>query len=116
MYPAKPLEIFTKIDPDVFRDPKLSIKAKFTYGLLCTYADNDNYKCFPSLKRLAGDLKSSTRAVDRWLKELVDAGVIFRKQRPKQGPTDTYIFHSEAHRRYITSGESRIKNNSVNGR
>lgn len=57
--------------------------AKLLYCALCRYADN-NGQAFPSMRRLAKDCSVSKTTVDKYLKELVDKGLIEKLESDKK--------------------------------
>lgn len=58
----------------------LSLSAKALYLVLCSYADDEGV-CYPSNETLANDLRTTSRSVQNWLVELVEADVIVRERR-----------------------------------
>jgi len=70
---------FTAIPNSILRHAKLSYGAKVTFGVLLSYAWQDNF-CWPAQERLAHDLTCSERHVRRFLQELKTNGIIDWKQ------------------------------------
>jgi hypothetical protein len=68
----------------------LTLGAKLTYGLLSRYAGTDG-SCYPSVKRLATDLKMSERQVKNYTAELVKEGYIERS-RKNRNASNHYSF------------------------
>jgi predicted transcriptional regulator len=62
-------------------DLDISDRAVRLYALLMRYADKDTHKAFPSRKTLAERLKCSPASVDRASMELIDVGLMSKKQR-----------------------------------
>lgn len=86
---------FTQIPNTVTRNPKLSMQAKFVYGLLLSYAwqDPDSY---PGLARLREDTGAKEDTIRKYIRELVDSGLL-EVVRRGMGKTNRYIFKSLNH-------------------
>ncbi|MEY9873304.1 hypothetical protein ABH931_002786 [Streptacidiphilus sp. MAP12-33] len=67
---------FTQISNDLFRDPRLSFKAKGIFGLISTH--RDGYGITP--KRLAEQSTDGLAAIKTGLRELETYGYLFRRQ------------------------------------
>ena len=83
------LEGFVQVPRCILKHMKLSVGAKATYGLLLSYAWEENF-CYPAQATLAKDLSVSISQVRRYLKELQQEGYIKAKQR---GLTLTNIYY-----------------------
>lgn len=81
---------FTAIPNVILRHPRLSYGAKVTFGVLLSYAWQDNF-CWPAQERLAQDLCCSERQVRRFLQELKADGIIEWKQQGLNLPNIYYI-------------------------
>lgn len=62
--------------------PGLTHKALKLYVVLCTYANGSTLECYPSQKRLAGDVGCSTRTIIRLtsLLEMLDLIEVTRRR------------------------------------
>jgi pyocin large subunit-like protein len=80
-------------DANVYADNTLSPYAKALYGLLCCYSDK-NRECFPGIARLAWEMGVDRRTVQRWMRELKDAGIVLRDEDNKGKNTKTVILDS----------------------
>lgn len=97
---------FTQIPNMLIRNPRLSMQAKYLYGLLLSYAWEDPY-AFPGqerLKRECGVKKVDT--LRPYLYELHDAGIITVVRRG-QGKTNLYRFHALVVRDQTSNAETR---------
>lgn len=65
--------------------------AKSLYGVLARYAGADGL-CFPRQRRLAVDLAASERSIQRWVSELVAAGLLARARRGRGNRANSYLF------------------------
>lgn len=65
--------------------------AVLLYGQLARYAGK-NGLCFPGIERLADDLLASGRTIQRWVRELVDAGLLRRRRRGAGTRSNSYQF------------------------
>lgn len=81
---------FTAIPNVILRHRWLSYGAKVTFGVLLSYAWQDNF-CWPAQERLAEDLSCSERQVRRFLQELKVNGIIDWKQQGLNLPNIYYI-------------------------
>ena len=88
---------FTQIPNVITRNPKLSMQAKFMYGLLLSYAWQ-NSKCFPGQKKMREDTGAKVDTIRKYIYELVDAKILDVKPRGR-GKTNVYIFKA------LTSGQ-----------
>jgi helix-turn-helix protein len=61
------------------------------YGQLARYAGKDG-ACYPGQGRLGRDLRASERTVQRWVRQLVDAGLLNRRRRGAGTMTNSYQF------------------------
>lgn len=64
------------IDRIALDNADISFGAKYLYDTLCSYCFGNKDTCFPGQKTLASRLKRSVRTIQRYIKELVDAGFI----------------------------------------
>ena len=71
---------FTTMPNWVFRLDGPSPGAKLLYGLLLSYAWQEE-RCWPGQRRLAADLRVAERTIRTWLAELVDARLITVQRR-----------------------------------
>ena len=71
---------FTTLPNWLFRKRGISPAAKLLYGLLLSYAWQDDH-CWPGQKRLAGDLDVTDRTIRTWLTELVSARLVTIERR-----------------------------------
>lgn len=71
------MEKFGIVNSDVVSDPILSLRAKGLYAILCKYADKDRI-CYPSMTTLAAEAGTSTRTIERLLKELKENDYVTR--------------------------------------
>lgn len=81
---------FTAIPNIILRHSRLSYGAKVTFGVLLSYAWQDNF-CWPAQERLAQDLTCSDRQVRRFLQELKASCIIDWKQQGLNRPNVYYI-------------------------
>jgi hypothetical protein len=79
---------FTMVPNVILRSPQLTHGAKVAYGILLSYAWQDDHT-FPGQDRMATDMGVERKAVIRYLKELKDRGAI-RVQRRGMGKTNVY--------------------------
>jgi len=80
---------FTQIPNQVLRHPNLSPGAKLTYVMLLSYAWHGN-SCFLGQQRLAEDIGVGRRSVVRYVRELMEAGLLIVRRRGL-GLTNLYI-------------------------
>lgn len=76
-----------------FMTMDLSVYAKCVYTLLRAY-QGENSSCYPSLNKIAEDLKISKSTVIRSIKELEEINMIFvrrSKKHSKENNNNTYI-------------------------
>lgn len=71
---------FARLSHLIVTDPHLSDGAVRLYAHLLSFARQKD-ACWPGRTRLATDLHTSTRTIDRRLHELIDRGLISRQQR-----------------------------------
>lgn len=72
---------------------RLSHGATALYLALFFYADQEGV-CWPGVARLATDINATPRSVQKWLKEMVDAGVLeVTRRRTDAGDSDTNKYH-----------------------
>lgn|GEM_PF-6801177 len=81
-------EGFTQVPNAIMRDPTLSVGARFTYGLLTSYAWEDE-TCFPGQARLSKEVGVSDRALRGYIEELGGRGLVVKKRRG-MGRTNLY--------------------------
>ena len=86
----KRLKGFIQIPKFIILHRKLSYGAKVAYGILLTYAWQDDF-CYPAQESLARDMGCSVRNVRRFLNELKDQQLINWKQRGLNRPNTYYI-------------------------
>lgn len=79
---------FTQIPNVVIRNPELSPAAKCVYGLLLSYAWQED-SCFPGQLKLAEHMGCTDRAIRTFLNELRDYGLI-TWDRPGLGAPNIY--------------------------
>ena len=84
------LKGFTAIPNVILRHRKLSYGAKVTFGVLLSYAWQDNF-CWPAQERLAQDLCCSERQVRRFLQELKTNNIVDWRQQGLNQPNIYYI-------------------------
>jgi hypothetical protein len=82
---------FTQTPNSVLKHPTLSLASKAVYGILLSYAWQDEF-CFPAQESLAKDCAISVRQVQRYLKELKLVGAISWKQIGLNRP-NRYFLH-----------------------
>jgi hypothetical protein len=82
---------FTQIPNAILRHPKITPGAKVAYGVLLSYAWQDD-RCFPGQERMAHDMACGERSVRTYLQQLEDAALVSVKQRGL-GKTNLYIIH-----------------------
>jgi hypothetical protein len=75
---------YGQVANEVMCDTSLSINARALYALMATYADSAGF-CYPGIPRLARELGASRRSVHRWVGELVEADILRRFDRTKDG-------------------------------
>jgi hypothetical protein len=93
----------------VLRDPSVSWQAKALLALLCTYADR-NGLCWPSNTTLAGRLGVTSRAIRKWMAELLAVGAVTRERQFKDGletVSATKIIASRGERTFLPGGNQR---------
>lgn len=81
---------FAAFPTNIIRNGALSIGARLTYGLLLSYAWQQDF-CFPAQEQLAKDLSVTDRHVRRFLIELRDKKLISWKQMGLNRPNIYYI-------------------------
>ena len=81
---------------------KLSHGAKICYGRLARYAGKDGL-CFPKIKNLADEIGVKRRAVDSYIKELKDFGLIEVKRRGLNKSNRYYFLDHEVLRDALTN-------------
>ena len=79
------LKGFIQLPIAVLKHPDLSPAAKITYGILLSYAWQEDF-CWPAQDRLAQDMSCSVRQVRRHLQELKEARAIKIDQRGLNRP------------------------------
>jgi DNA-binding transcriptional ArsR family regulator len=80
---------FTQVPNFLLKDPHLSANAKVVYGMLLSYAWN-NDRLFPGQDRMGEDLGLSTPTISRALHEL-ENNELLEIERRGQGKTDIYM-------------------------
>jgi hypothetical protein len=86
---------FTQIPNYVFRDGRLSLGARVTYGVLLSYAWQEG-SCFPGQERICQDLGVSRQSIAQFLRELRRARYIDWKRRGLGKTNVYYILDVEA--------------------
>src|SRR5690554_6645488 len=84
------LKGFTQVPNAVLRHPLLSHGAKLTFGVLLSYAWQDDF-CHPAQEKLAADMGCSIRHVRRFLVDLRTHQFIDWKQQGLNRPNIYYI-------------------------
>jgi len=69
----------------VMRNPDISAGAKSLYSLLRYYAEHHGF--FPGKGELAANLGVTLRRVNKWMKELIDAGLVREEKGKAEAPT-----------------------------
>ena len=82
---------FTQVPNAVLKDRQLSFGAKTVYGLLLSYAWNNN-EVFPGQDSIANDAGTSRKTVNKYIQELVKSGLVSIRQRGL-GRTAIYTLH-----------------------
>lgn len=82
---------FTQIPNAVLRNPNITTGAKVAYGVLLSYAWQDDH-CFPGQERMARDMGVTERSVITYLKQLDESGLIDIKRRGL-GKTNLYTIN-----------------------
>jgi hypothetical protein len=86
------LQGFTQLPNAVLKHPTLSFGAKVAYGVLLSYAWQDDF-CWPAQERLGQDMNCSVRQVRRLLVELKAAGSVYWQQQGLNRP-NIYVLRS----------------------
>jgi len=76
----------------------ISYGAKIMFGLLGYFADEN--ECSPKQSEIALEMNVTTRSIQRYLKELVDANLIFIKYSPKNHHTEYFLTNESNFRTY----------------
>jgi len=76
---------FTQVPNFILKHPKLSFGAKVAFGVLLSYAWQDNF-CYPPQEHVANDMACSVRQVQRLLTELKVYGLVSWKQQGLNRP------------------------------
>ena len=84
------LKGFVQIPRFILLHSALSFGAKCVYGILLSYAWQDDF-CFPAQKALAKDTNCSIRQIQRLLKELKEARLLKWKQQGLNKPNIYYL-------------------------
>ncbi len=82
----------------ILRDPRLSLAAKAVLHIIKSYANRDGTYCFPSIERLCQNAAVSRSSMNRHLRELKKAGMIFTNQRRTKGQkasTSTFLLYDD---------------------
>lgn len=87
---------FTQIPNFILKHPKLSFGAKVTFGVLLSYAWQDDF-CFPAQQKLADDISCTVRQAQRLLIELRAAGFLRWKQQGLNRPNIYYLLSRKEH-------------------
>ena len=82
---------FTQIPNFILRNPDVGVGAKTVYGLLLSYAWNNDY-CFPGQEKLAADAGVSKRSVVTFMAELESLALI-EVERRGLGKTNFYTIN-----------------------
>lgn len=85
---------FGMVDPDVIRDPRLSLAVKAVYSYLATFCGGPR-SAFPSRQRMAAEIGVAVRTVDAALKAGSDAGLWTVQKRRHDGrqTSSLYLLH-----------------------
>ena len=75
---------FTMIENVLIEDERISKHALIVCIVLCYHADK-NAKCFPGLKRIAGEARCSRSTAQKAIKELIKFGYIAKQTRRENG-------------------------------
>lgn len=75
---------FGTIPKLVMQDQNLGITAKALYAYFSSYSGAGDV-CFPTIKKICSDLKISRDTFNKYLKQLIDSGYLFKEQVRKQG-------------------------------
>ena len=81
---------FTPFPKSIQLNPALSIQARFLYGILLSFAWGEKFS-YPRIRELSYLMNLSQPMINKYLKELEEAGVIYVKRR-ESGKTNLYIF------------------------
>jgi len=106
---APPRQGWAAVEHSILRDPNLSSGAKVVYAILRGH--NGRMGCFPAQKTVAEEMAVSTRTVQRYLKELMDAGHV-HVRRLGQGRTNRYTL-SGSRTQTVEMSRSARKNGRV---
>ncbi len=79
---------FTQVPNFILVSKKVSVGAKLAYAMLLKYAWADDY-CFPGQERLAEDMGCTRQSVNKFIKELSQAGFL-NVERRGQGRPNQY--------------------------
>ena len=85
-------DIRFSIIPEWILDSSLSDKAIRIYGILARYADNETLQAFPSRETLAQRARCHVKSVDRAVRELIEAGAVFKSQRKNGGEWQSNVY------------------------
>lgn len=88
-------------------DVRLSPVAKLVLSALAERADKQTHSCWPAKERLAADIGASVRAVQAALKQLVEARLISRERRFKDGRQTSDLFTLEISPAWLAAREAR---------
>ena len=96
--------------------PGLSPSAKFLWIVFQRYRDVDTNKCFPSFSLLCERTGMGERKVRRYLKELVNAGIVVHEERRVENHFRGYLFTVKSTKDSQVIGNELGCNNAVQKR
>ena len=99
---------FAQLPRAILKARRLSDRAKVVYALLLDYAWQQG-SCFPGQKRLAQDLDTTERTIQRALTELRDYALISWRRRGMT-QTNVYLIHSLGENPNLVPAESDATN------
>lgn len=99
------LKGFVQIPKFILMHPKLSFGAKVTYGVLLSYAWQEDF-CYPAQAAIAKDLNLKERQVRNLLTELKKAGLIGWKQQGLNRPNIYYLLS-------VTNSEKKVDRQNI---
>lgn len=100
---------YTKIPNPILRESQLTVPARYLYCVLLRYCGNDEW-CFPSQQTLADDLGYSARQIRNLLRQLENAGLIFRKRKGFNRSNSYNVAKSLETTRKAVSSNSKVNN------
>lgn len=84
------MKTYLKVPNHIAQSKELSLGAKLCYGRLVQYIGNNQY-CYPSYATLGQELGISERQAKRYVKELIEHGLINKKRRGKEQTNLYYL-------------------------